>query len=182
MRIKKEGFQVNLRRNIITALLIAIGFILHQIIPGAIGSMKFDLMLSFIFVALLLNHDFKNTILTALLGGIITAMTTTFPGGQLPNLIDKVITCIALFLMIKMLGKFKNNPIAIGALSFLGTLISGTVFLGTALLIVGLPAPFKVLFFSIVLPTSITNTFVTLLVYKAVKIAIRFTGAKHIQS
>ncbi len=169
---------MNLRRNILTALLLAIGYILHQIVPGIAGGMKFDLMLAVIFVSIFINHDFKNIMLTALIGGFITAMTTTFPGGQIPNLIDKMITCILVFFMIKIAGKFKENQLVIGAISFLGTLISGTVFLSSALFIVGLPAPFKGLFFGIVLPTAVTNMFATLLIYNAVKVAIKLSGAK----
>lgn len=47
-------------------------------------------------------------------------------------------------------------------IGLIGTAISGTVFLGSALFIVGLPAPFMVLFTSIVLPTSLTNMVITL--------------------
>ncbi|WP_120170416.1 tryptophan transporter [Thermohalobacter berrensis] len=169
---------MNLRKSILTALLLAIGFILHQIVPGTLGSMKFDLMLSFIFVSLLINNNFKNAILTALLGGIITALTTTFPGGQIPNLIDKLITCVILFFLIKFLSKIKLNNFSVGVISFIGTIISGTVFLLSALLIVGLPVPFKVLFIGIVLPTSITNTFITIIIYKAVLTALKLSGIK----
>jgi len=56
--------------------------------------MKFDLLLTFMFIAIAINPTFKNTVLSGLLSGIITAMTTTFPGGQLPNLIDKMITIV----------------------------------------------------------------------------------------
>ncbi|MFZ5966906.1 MAG: tryptophan transporter [Bacillota bacterium] len=173
---------MNLRKNILTALLIAIGLILHQVIPGTIGSMKFDMLLSVIFVALLINQDGKNAVVTALLGGIITAMTTTFPGGQLPNIIDKLITSGCVFLMIKGAGRFRNNSIVVGAISFIGTIISGVVFLTSAFYIVGLPAPFKALFLGIVLPTAVTNILVTLLIYHAVKLAMKATGMKFVQS
>jgi hypothetical protein len=96
---------MNLRKNIIISLLLAIGYIMHQIVPGTIGNMKFDLMLSFIFVALFISRDFKSTILTALLGGFITALTTTFPGGQIANVVDKLVTCIAVYLMMKVFDK-----------------------------------------------------------------------------
>ena len=33
---------MNLRKNILISLLLAIGYNMHQITPGAIGSMKFD--------------------------------------------------------------------------------------------------------------------------------------------
>ncbi|MBB6215210.1 hypothetical protein HNQ80_001299 [Anaerosolibacter carboniphilus] len=167
---------VNLRKNILTALLIAIGVILRQIVPGTIGSMKFDVMLSVIFVSLLINRDFKNTILTGLLGGVIAAMTTTFPGGQIPNIIDKLITCCLVFGMIRLSEKFQNQTIARGIISFIGTIISGSIFLTSALFIVGLPAPFEVLFLGIVLPTAITNIFLTTFLYQTVLMAMKVTG------
>lgn len=172
---------MNLRKNIMTALLIAIGFVLRQVVPGSIGGMKFDLMLSVIFVCLLINKDFKSVMVTAFLGGVITAMTTTFPGGQIPNIIDKFITCTVVFLIIRMVGKYDENPLAIGGIALIGTLISGSIFLTSASFIVGLPAPFKILFMAVVLPTAVTNTFVTVLIYKAVRMAIRVSGIKFVE-
>lgn len=171
---------MNLRKNILTALLIAMGYVLHQVIPGTIGSMKFDIMLSFVFVALLINRDFKNMILTALLSGVITALTTTFPGGQIPNIIDKLITCFVVYLLIKFFDRFKFKQGTVGFVSFVGTIISGSVFLYSALLLVGLPAPFPVLFAGIVLPTAFANIFVTLIAYNAAKTAIKASGVKYI--
>ncbi len=173
---------MNLRKNILIALLLSIGYILHQVVPGTIGSMKFDLMLSFIFVALFISRDFKSTLLTALLGGFITALTTTFPGGQIPNIIDKLVTCISVYVMLKLLDNMKFKQLSTGIIAFAGTIISGTTFLYSALLLVGLPAPFSVLFAGIVLPTAVTNVFVTLVVYNTVKLAIKATGVKFVQS
>lgn len=166
---------MNLRKSIITALLIAVGFILSQVVPGVIVGMKFDLMLAMIFICILVNPEFKNTLITAALGGMITAMTTTFPGGQLPNIIDKFIVCMAIYFIIKMASKYKNNLIFIGTIGFIGTIISGTTFLTSALFIVGLPAPFKVLMTTIVLPTAAVNTFVIIVVYKAVNTALKLS-------
>jgi hypothetical protein len=173
---------MNLRKNILIALLLAIGYIMHQVVPGTIGSMKFDLMLSFIFVALLISRDFKSAVLTALLGGFITALTTTFPGGQAANIIDKLVTSISVYLMIRISDNFKFKQVSTGVIAFIGTIISGSVFLYSAMLLVGLPAPFSVLFAGIVLPTAVTNIFVTLIVYNAVKLAIRATGSKFVES
>ncbi|MBF8983696.1 tryptophan transporter [Lutibacter sp. B2] len=171
---------MELRKNIITALLIAVGFILSQIIPGIIVGMKFDLMLSVMFVCLLINKEFKNVLVTAFLGGVITAMTTTFPGGQLPNLIDKFITCMMVYFIIRIMGKFRKNLLGIGMVAFIGTLISGSVFLTSASMIVGLPAKFKLLFMGIVLPTAFANVLVTILVYKAVNVAMKISKIKFI--
>ncbi|SHJ63818.1 tryptophan transporter [Tepidibacter formicigenes] len=173
---------MNLRKNILTALLLAIGFILHQVVPGILAGMKFDLMLSIMFVSILINSDFKNSMLTAVIGGFITAMTTTFPGGQIPNIIDKFVTCVLVFLIIKIIGKYKENQISVALISFVGTIISGTIFLTSAFFIVGLPAPFKGLFLGIVLPTAVTNIFVTIIIYNAVRVAIKVSGAKFVSN
>ena len=111
-----------------------------------------------------------------LLGGIITALTTTFPGGQLPNIIDKLVTCMVVFAMVKIAEKIKLNKIAVGIIAFVGTVVSGSVFLYSALLIVGLPAPFSALFIGIVLPTAVTNIFVTVAVFGAVSMALKMSN------
>jgi len=167
---------MKLKNNIFTALLLAIGFILHQITPGIFGGMKFDFLLSFIFISLLLNDSFKNAILTGLLGGLLSAMTTSFPGGQLPNIIDKLGTCISIFIVIQCLRSFNFNALFVGFISGLGTLISGTIFLFSALLITGLPMPFIFLFKTVVLPTILINAAVTVFIYQIVKHAMKVSG------
>jgi len=173
---------MNLRKNILISLLLAIGYIMHQITPGTIGNMKFDFLLAFLFVALLISRDLKSTILAGLLAGFITALTTTFPGGQIANIVDKIVSSFAVYLMIKVSDKVKFKQVSTGIIAFIGTIISGTVFLSTALVLVGLPAPFTALFAGIVLPTAVTNIFVTLVVYNAVNLAIKATGVKFVQS
>ena len=172
---------MNLRKNILISLLLAIGYIMHQITPGTIGNMKFDLLLAFLFVALFISRDLKSAILAGLLAGFITALTTTFPGGQIANVVDKIVSSLAVYLMIKVSDKFKFKQVSTGIIAFIGTIISGTVFLSTALVLVGLPAPFPALFVGIVLPTAATNIFVTLIVYNAVNLAIKATGVKFVQ-
>jgi len=167
---------MKLKNNIFTALLLAIGFILHQITPGIFGGMKFDFLLSFIFISLLINDSFKNAILTGLLGGLLSAMTTTFPGGQIPNVVDKLITCIILFVVIKLLRRFKFNTILVAFISGLGTLISGTIFLLSALLIIGLPMSFTALLTTVVLPTILINSVITAFIYQIVKHAMKVSG------
>lgn len=167
---------MKLKNNIFTALLLAIGFILHQIVPGIFGGMKFDFLLAFVFISLLINHSFKNAILTGLLGGLLSAMTTSFPGGQIPNIIDKLITCIVIFFLIKLVSSFNFNSIIVGIITIIGTLVSGTTFLLSALFIVGLPMPFIFLFNTVVLPTVLVNTVVTVFIYQIVKHAIKISG------
>lgn len=167
---------MKLKNNILTALLLTIGFILHQITPGILGGMKFDFLLAFIFISLFINSTFSNTILTALLGGILSAMTTNFPGGQIPNLIDKLVTCLILFIIIKGIQHFKLNSFIVALISGLGTFISGTTFLISALLIIGLPVPLKVLMITVVLPTIVINGLGTAFLYKIVKRTLKISG------
>lgn len=167
---------MNLKNNIFTTLLLAIGLIMHQITPGILGGMKFDFLIIFMVIAIILNPKFQNTLLTGFLGGLLSAMTTTFPGGQLPNILDKLVTCLVLCFLINFLEQFKDNYIAVGFLGGIGTFVSGMVFLTSALYIVGLPAPFMTLVIGIVLPTTVINTIGTVFVYKIVKTAMRSTG------
>jgi hypothetical protein len=159
---------MNLRKNILSGLLLAIGFILHQIIPGSIGGMTFDVQLAILFVIIAINMDLKNTITTGFASGIITAMTTKFPAGQLPNFIDKIITSLLIYFLLVALTKVFSKQISIIIVGVVGTIISGTIFLTSALVIAGLPAPFMALFIGVVLPTTIANAFATSILYNLV--------------
>lgn len=167
---------MKLKDNIFTTLLLAIGLILHQFTPGILGGMKFDFLLIFMFAALLLNSKFDNVILTALLGGFLSAMTTTFPGGQIPNIIDKMVTCLSMYFVINYIKKYNLNIITVGIIGAIGTFISGMTFLTSALFITGLPMPMAVLVTGIVIPTVIVNTISIVFVYKALKIAVKRSG------
>ncbi len=171
---------MDLRKNLVTALLLAIGFILRNFIPIGIGSMKGDIMLSITFVCILLNPTVKNTILTGLLAGIITAMTTAFPGGQVANLVDKFLTAFLILGMIKIFGKYSNRVPVLGIIGFTGTLFSGSVFLLTALSLVGLPVGFDILLATVVLPTAVINTPITVLLYKIVVKSINATNLSNL--
>ncbi len=156
-----------LRKTIISAILLAIGFVLHQVMP-ALGGVTFDVQLSMLFIIIMLNMDFKNTIMVSLASGLITAVTTKFPGGQFPNMIDKFITGIVIYLLIIALSKIANKYVVAAVVGFAGTLLSGTIFLISALLIAGLPLPFATLFFTVVVPTSLANTALTPMLYSIV--------------
>lgn len=167
---------MKLKNYIFTTLLLAIGLIMHHITPGILGGMKFDFLLMFAFTSLLLNNKFENAILTGILGGLLSAMTTTFPMGQIPNILDKIISCLVIFVLIKYLVKSGPNFFIIGLLGGIGTFISGMIFLTTALLIAGLPAPMSALIVGIVVPTTILNSIGTVFIYKMVHTAIRRSG------
>lgn len=162
---------MNLKKLVTNSLFLAIGVILHQITPPLVNGMKPDFLLAMIFIIILLNNDYKTILITALAAGIFSAATTSFPGGQVPNIIDKFVTCNILYIVLITMRKISNNQIKIILISSLGTILSGSVFLLSALLLVGLPAPFSILFFSIVLPATLINTVVTSFLYNTVILA-----------
>ena len=166
---------MNTRKLTMSSLLLAVGLALHYMIPGILGSMKPDTLLSMMFIAILICDDYKSTLAIGIAAGILTAITTTFPGGQFPNIIDKFITAHVVFLLIKLLKKVQPT-VKVVIIAILGTLTSGTVFLSSALLIAPLPAPFTALFIAVVLPAVIANTVLSLIVYGVVNMTIKSTS------
>ncbi|BDR66424.1 tryptophan transporter [Clostridium tetani] len=166
---------MKLRDLVLTSVFLAIGFILHQITPPLFLGMKPDFLLIMMFISIYLVDNYKTTMVIGLCSGVLTAMTTTFPGGQLPNLIDKIATCQIVYLLFKILdNKFRKN-INIVLVSIIGTFISGAIFLGSAFYIVGLPASFKTLILSIVLPATLFNACISFLFFKVVLTALTYS-------
>ncbi|NLZ49177.1 MAG: tryptophan transporter [Clostridiales bacterium] len=167
---------MNTKKLTLASILLAIGLVLHYAIPGTLGAMKPDAMLAMIFIAIFICDDYKSTLAISVVAGIITALTTSFPGGQIPNIIDKLVTCQVVFLLVKATNKL-NHQVKMIIISIIGTLVSGSVFLYSAMLIVGLPAgsSFTALFIFTVLPATLVNTVLALIVYN-----ILFTSNKRI--
>ncbi|MDI3534755.1 MAG: hypothetical protein PWQ82_1120 [Thermosediminibacterales bacterium] len=160
---------MKLKNMVLTSLLLAIGLILHQIVPPIVAGMKPDFLLAMLFVALYIDNTPKNAFLAGILAGIFSALTTGFPGGQIANPVDKMVTAFTVFFMIKAFSRL-NTQLTVPVVAFIGTIISGTVFLGTALLVLGgkLPASFPVLFTTVVLPAAAVNTITTYICYNVV--------------
>lgn len=151
---------------VMTSLFLAIGLILHQITPGIFLGIKPDFLLVFMILSIILTKDFKIAFITGIVAGVLCALSTSFPGGQLPNIIDKIITSMVVYVIYK---KSKtNSPLKLTGIYFLGTIISGSIFLGSALILFGLPAPFLILFISIVLPTSVLNSLLGFSLHKLI--------------
>ena len=141
------------------ALLLAVGFILHYVTP-AIGSMQIDFsLITLILVINLSKNHFGTCIASGLVAGIFSGITTKFPLGFVPNLIDKIVTTVVAYLLIRLLDKTAlSSKIKSIAVNAVGTLVSGVVFLVSALILVGLPAPFGLLFATVVIPAIVVNT------------------------
>ena len=142
------------------ALLLAIGFLLHYFTPAIGLPMQIDFSLITLILIINLNkNNFNVGIASGIATGIFSGMTTKFPAGLIPNIIDKILTTVAVYLLIKLLDKTAlHNKIKAIVVNAVGTLISGTVFLASALLLVGLPASFSVLFITVVIPAIVVNT------------------------
>jgi hypothetical protein len=149
----------------LAAILLASGLVLHGIVPPIFGGVKPDFLLATMVIAILSQPKLKNTLLIGVVAGILAALTTGFPGGQIPNIIDKIASALFALLLIKLTLKI-HSMIVLGLISGVVTLFSGYVFLGSALILVGLPAPLSVLFVVVVLPTAIANTLSGAVLYK----------------
>ena len=151
----------------INALLLAVGFILHYVTP-AIGSMQIDFSLITLILVINLNKNhFGTCMASGIATGIFSGITSKFPMGLIPNIIDKIVTTIAIYLLIKLLDKTTlSSKIKSIAVNAVGTLVSGIVFLGSALILVGLPASFGLLFVTVVIPAVAINTIVGCLLNK----------------
>lgn len=73
----------------------------------------------------------------------------------------------------KALEFIKNDIAKSVIIMAVATLVSGVAFLTSALLIVGLPAPFAVLFTTVVLPALVSNVVIGTFVCKAILVATK---------
>lgn len=179
----------NTKKLAINALLLAVGALLHAITPALGLPMQPDFALAMLFIIMILNDgEFKTSMIAGIITGVFTALTTKFPGGQLPNIIDKVITVIVVCGIMYLLNKIKSsidlketlkNNIMAAIILPVGTLVSGTAFLASAGLIVGLPggASFGVLFVGVVLPAVAINLVAGIFLLNIVKVSLKRVSA-----
>lgn len=173
------------RKMILNAILLGIGLLLHQIFPAIGGGITPDITLVMLFCIMIINKDdYKSCLVAGLITGLFTAMTTKFPGGQIPNFIDKAVTVNVMFVVMKALfatpfvskmGK-KANQFVILAMTFIGTMVSGFVFLAIASLMVGLPDSLVQLFIIVVLPSIVINLITAAVIYNVISLSLKRTS------
>ncbi|AEB76562.1 tryptophan transporter [Clostridium botulinum] len=165
--------KTNFKRSIINSLLLAIGFILHQIAPPIFFGMKPDLSLIMMFIIILLNDDFKTTLITGILYGILTALTSAFPGGQPANLIDKILTSQIIYLfLIPFRNKF-SNQVKLIILTAIGTMLSGTIFIFSVSFLIGINQSISSLFLAVVLPAALINSIIAPILFNGIKLSLK---------
>ena len=158
--------KTNTKQLVTNALLLAVGFLLHYVTPAIGLPMQIDFSLITLVLIINLNkNSFSTCIASGVATGIFSGITTKFPLGFIPNILDKITTAIAVYLLLKLLDKTAlSSKIKAIAVNAVGTLVSGVVFLTSALILVGLPASFGLLFVTVVLPAIVVNTVVGFLV------------------
>lgn len=167
---------MNTKNIVVLALLAGIGVVLHTVMPSFLG-IKPDMMLAMMFLGIILIPELKSVMLLAIVTGVLSALTTSFPMGQIPNIIDKPITALVFFGLFLALKKYRNSIVSVGVLTAVGTLISGTIFLGAASFLVGLPGntPFTALFVAGVLPAVALNTVIMVILYPVAQSIVKRT-------
>ena len=152
--------KTNTKQLVTNSLLLAVGFLLHYVTPAIGLPMQIDFSLITLVLIINLNkNSFSTCIASGVATGFFSGITTKFPMGMIPNIIDKIVTTVVAYLLIRLLDKTAlSSKIKSIAVNAVGTLVSGTVFLVSALLLVGLPAPISVLFVTVVIPAVVVNT------------------------
>jgi len=160
---------MNTKKMAANAILIAIGAILHQITPPF--GMQADFSLAMLFIIIVLNKDYKTTLTCGIIIGVFAALTSKTPGGQIPNIIDKFITCNVIYLILLPLRNKISKIKQMALILPLGTLISGTMFLTVLMMIAGLPGgmSFEALLIAVVIPTMVMNTILGIVIFKIVE-------------
>ena len=148
------------------ALLLAVGFLLHYVTPAIGLPMQIDFsLITLILVINLSKNHFSTCIASGIATGIFSGLTSKFQMGLIPNIIDKIVTTVAIYSLIRLLDKTElSSKIKSITVNAVGTLVSGVVFLISALLLTGLPASFSLLFVTVVIPAIVVNTVVGFLV------------------
>lgn len=155
-----------------SAILLSLGAVMHLVIPGIFGGMKPDFLLVMMFMAILITGNLKETVVISVVAGIIAAMTTNFPMGQIPSIIDKIVSGITFYLMMSLFENKGNEKCRNIVLIVLNTIISGVVFLFAVVYITGfeIPVGMEALIYSVVLPTAVFNGVFGIIVTKVIRI------------
>lgn len=161
---------MKIRVLIMLSLLVGIGAVLHAIVPPLFFGVKPDMLLSMMFLGIFLFPKPKYVLVLSLATGLMSALTTSAPGGQIANMIDKPITAFIILGIFFVLKDRLNDKITAPALAGIGTLISGSIFVTVISLIAGIPEGGLVsLFLLVVLPAIAINAVIMLIVYPIVQ-------------
>ena len=153
---------------VVSCLLLSVGVFLHALIPGVsfLGGIKPDFLLAMMILAIYLSPDSKTGITTGVLAGILSALTTTFPGGQILSMMDKAVAALVTYCLVRTI---KKSNFKLPIITFIGTVVSGIVFVVGAMILSGLKVSSVSLIVFVVLPTAIMNTLLNVLLTRVLK-------------
>lgn len=157
---------------VILSLLVGIGAVLHAVAPPIIFGMKPDMLLAMMFLGIILFPQIKYVMLLSLVTGAVSALTTTFPMGQLANMIEKPITALVFLGLFLVVKNSVSGNIAAPVLTAIGTIVSGSLFISIGLFVLGAAIPgqgFITLFIGVVLPTVAFNTILMVVIYPVIQ-------------
>lgn len=171
---------MNIKNLVLMALLIGIGAALYVITPGFIQGMKPDFLLTMMFIGIILFPHVKETFILSVATGILSGLFTTFPGGFIPNVIDKFVTGFIFLLLILVVKSAIRNNVVAAIFVGVGTIISGVTFLFIALIVIGtdVGATFTFLFTGVVLPAVAFNVVAFIIIYPIVTKLIKRSNFK----
>ncbi|MBM7608699.1 LytS/YehU family sensor histidine kinase [Lysinibacillus composti] len=156
---------MNTKNLVLMALLVGVGTALYLVIPGINGGMKPDFMLTMMIIGILLFPTVKETFLISVATGVLSGLFSTFPGGFVPNVIDKAVTGFVVLAVVLVLRHFVQKIAVSTVLVGLGTMLSGSVFLSMALALTEVPIDFAVMFATVVLPAVVMNAIAFVIIY-----------------
>ncbi len=162
----------------ITALLLAIGVILHTISPN-VGGVTPNWTIAMYSITTNLTHP---GILRALGTGFVAGLTivpsskSAFPLGNIASeLAGSLTACLLVKTFVTVrLGKFRLLPLIIG---FFATLVSGSVFTNILCIVLGLPfSTWLKVMLPVVTIVAVLNAVITQVLYKPVEKVFYTTG------
>ena len=130
----------------------------------------FSLAILFSLLILVTKKDYKLSLAVGMCFGIASALTTKMPMGNIANLVDKFVTTNLIFLFIPFVSnKIKDDTLFL-IISFIGTFISGSVFILTAIAFGAFAIDMYIpVLATVVGPAMIVNTIVGFFIFKIMK-------------
>lgn len=155
---------------VLLALFTGIGAVLHIVAPPILFGMKPDIMLPMMFLGILIFPKANYVLVLSIATGAISALTTSVPGGQISNFVEKPITAFVFFGLLMLVPKRLDKKIVAPILAAIGTIVSGSVFIAMALFVIGqMGGSFIALFIGVVLPATLFNVAFTIIIFPIVK-------------
>ena len=164
----------------ITAMLLAIGIILHTVSPNVGGVTPNWTIAMYSIVINLTNPSLPQALGIGFISGmtLVPSSKSAFPLGNIASEIAGSLTaCLLVKAFVSLhLGKFRLVPLIIG---FFATLVSGSVFTNILCIVLGLPfSTWLKVMLPVVLVVAVLNALITQVLYRPVEKVFHTTGGE----